>query len=250
MSIRVLAILVLAVASVHAQDRTAVPELAPQGKGAAFSYRVAFGGDGRWLAQSSRNGVRIFDTATGRIARELTLSGAAGQGLATIAFAAHPHQDIVVMCDATGALVAFNVATGAQLWRTAGLKLRKSRWPLPLTGDLRFAADGRTIDAAIMATSIGRFGGMSAAAYRRQVSIAGDVIADTEGKGTPYLGIPSLTVSPSFSDDGRWMHVRRRVKDVERVRVRDVRTGRDVGPEMIGSIAASHSATNRLLLSD
>lgn len=243
--------ILLVTASVYAQDRTAVPELTPQGRGTAISFRVAFGGDGKWLAQSDRNALRIFDTATGKIARELTMTGAAGDGLAILAFAAHPREDIVVMCDATGALVAFNVATGGELWRTTSLKLPGSRWPLPPRADLRFSADGRIVNAAIMALSVG-FRGMSATTYRRQVGVDGTVTADVveRVRGDTSLMTRSVMALPSSSDDGRWMYLRRRVKGVERVRVRDVRTGRDVGPEAVGSIVASNAATNRILLID
>ena len=72
------------------------PELIPQGRGYPLSYRVAFGGDGRWLAQGNRGGVRLFSTTTGRLARELTLPDGAVESWGTLAFAAHPHRDLVV----------------------------------------------------------------------------------------------------------------------------------------------------------
>jgi hypothetical protein len=113
-----------------------------------FSYRVAFGGNGRWLAEGAAGPVRIFNVETGQIIRTVTLPN-----FAFSAFATHPSADVIALGAADGTVVTFDVSTGNELWRTPPL----TQMPFLLPGHfiLEFSADGAALEGTASAMTYG-----------------------------------------------------------------------------------------------
>lgn len=230
-----------------------VPELVPQGStnGLPYTYHVSFGGDGKWLAEAHRGGVRIFDVASGRIARQLGSFGP-GDALGMATFAAHPHADMLVMCGPGGVVLAYSVTTGKVLWRTAPIAaLASGSTSLLSRADLRFSSNGDVVNVTLSMIALRR-NRMTETVYARQISTRdGRIELDSppvQNTLTEPSSVGPQLSRPVLSDDGAWVHVTRTDKTQARARVRDARSGRDVGPEHNGLIVASHAAANRLLL--
>ncbi|MDX2150659.1 MAG: OmpH family outer membrane protein [Bryobacteraceae bacterium] len=104
---RVTAVVLCAAGFATAQ--VANPELVTQGGGSLTNAEVVFGGDGSWLAVRSASGqVRIYDLASGRVAREFSVDG-------NSALAAHPKEPLMAVAGET-ALSLRSIATGAVVW--------------------------------------------------------------------------------------------------------------------------------------
>ena len=99
-----------------------------------------------------------------------------------------------MVCDVAGALIAFNVATGKELWRTPVVPAAESRFVALFRRGriLRFSADGAVVNARVITASVG-FRGISGTAFRRQVDVStGRLLVDEkEGESASSMGAVS-----------------------------------------------------------
>jgi uncharacterized caspase-like protein/WD40 repeat protein len=175
----------LGVASAAAQEP---PAAVRQGQsGQPFGYAVAFGGRARWLAHCASGAVRIFDVASGRVTRTLSLPALSGS-----ACAGHPTDDVVALATSDAAVIAFDAITGVERWRTKPLARAWVYMPGQMV--LGFSSDGRELHARLIATD-----------YERLMSggIAG-MIRRARG-----AGLGELVVGRWASSDGRLLSVRK-----------------------------------------
>ena len=140
---------------------------------------------------------------------------------------------------------------GKELWQLAvtGGQSR-SVAPIPVRADSRFSADGAVVNARLITASTG-FRGISGTAFRRQVDVStGRLIVDEKEGESAYVdgGGVAAALRSTFSDDGRWRHISRQTKKGERTHLVDLRTGRNVGRDIPGAVAASHAGVNRVVI--
>ena len=138
----------LASLAAHEAPPQQPPVVVRQGQSSQpVALRVAFGGGGRWLAECGAS-VRIFDVATGRVTRSITVPL-----LYTWTCAAHPTADLIALSTVDAAIVVFDVTTGSERWRTAPMA-RAMLW-IPGRLGLSFSPDGSELHATLMTGPIG-----------------------------------------------------------------------------------------------
>jgi uncharacterized caspase-like protein/WD40 repeat protein len=154
-----IALLLVAVLGAAQQEPPAVVR---QGQsGSPVALRVAFGGGGRWLAECGGGPVRVFDVATGRVTRALTVPL-----LHTATCAAHPLADLMAVATANTEIVVVDVATGQERWRTKPIAPTLLFAPEQLA--LNFSSDGGELFANFIRspTGVELDGSMSAPKFR------------------------------------------------------------------------------------
>src|SRR4051812_2034888 len=86
-------------AAQNAGNPSSIPVLVSQTGGAASVNKVLFGRSNAWVAVADGNArMRIFDVATGRMSRVITMSAAANN-FSPPALAEHPEKDILAAVD-------------------------------------------------------------------------------------------------------------------------------------------------------
>ena len=246
-------------AGVSAQDPA--PLLALQGGGTNLSTpTVSFGDEGRLLIESDQNRVRVFDVASGRVVRTIApspstpLLGTASLGLA---FAAHPRAPVLALYQPDGSVAALDVVSGRELWRTP--PLTTDRAVLNVRAFARFSSDGEILAVefgavkptvtfgAAFRQAFSRGNSDSVSMVRARWRIRDQKLLGKETIRGPFESLPS---TEWVSSDGDWFVTTRTSRGAFLSQVREIATGKPIGPELAGTVVAAHAGAARAVVDE